>query len=300
MKKTLKYGMYRRAFSVKPSDLEEHGDALVVRRIAEKLAESRYVAGAVVLALDGAVDGKGELDRERTELYVPNDFVHREARKHPNLHYGASVNPLRRNALELLDKEAARGAKLIKWLPNIQLFDPADPRLDLFYRKLSRLKLPLLTHGGSEEAFSTSTDEYGDPARLKRALALGVTVIVAHAASLGRSVGEGNMERLLRLARAHSNLYIDISAMTQINRRGHLRKLLRHADLHDRLLYGTDMPLLETALVSPWYSFFTVGPIDAWRLAREENVWDRDVLYKKELGVPDEVFTRSGKLLGIR
>lgn len=296
---SFRYGVYMRAFSVTRRELGEHGDGLIIRRISEKLAASSRVAAAVVLALDGVVDERGDLDRDRTELYVPNDFVHRETARHANLLYGPSVNPLRRNAIALLEREAARGAVLVKWLPNIQLFDPADPRIDGFYRKLKDLRLPLLTHGGRERAFSVSRDEYGDPMRLKRALDLGVTVIVAHAASLGRSEGERNMDRLLKLARAYPNLYVDISAMTQVNRRGHLRRLLRHRDIMDRLVYGTDMPLLETALVSPWYSLFTVGPGGVRRLLGEENPWDRDVLYKKELGVPEEVFHRAAGLLRV-
>ena len=57
------------------------------------------------------------------------------------------------------------------------------------------------------------------------------------------------------------------------------------------------MPLLETPLVCPWYSLFTLGPWKVLKLFQEKNPWDRDVLYKKALGGPDEVFYRSAQLL---
>ena len=53
----------------------------------------RQVRAAVVLALDGPVGSDGELDRARTEIYVPNEFVAAEVAKHPELRFGASVNP---------------------------------------------------------------------------------------------------------------------------------------------------------------------------------------------------------------
>lgn len=35
----------------------------------------------------------------------------------PTLRFGASINPYRRDALELLDKAVEAGAVLMKWLP---------------------------------------------------------------------------------------------------------------------------------------------------------------------------------------
>ena len=62
-----------------------------------------------------------------------------------------------------------------------------------------------------------------------------------------------------------------------------------------RLVYGTDFPLINTLLVSPWYSWhlslrqkFTI-----WRI---RNPWDRDVLVKHDLGVPTDAFARPAKL----
>ena len=101
----------------------------MVQRISQQLARSRHVGKAIVLALDGVVDARGELDRANTQVYVPNEFVARETAKTRNLLFGASINPLRKDALARLDWAVANGAKLVKWIPSIMRFDPADPRL---------------------------------------------------------------------------------------------------------------------------------------------------------------------------
>ncbi|MBE0598891.1 MAG: amidohydrolase family protein [Desulfuromonadales bacterium] len=294
-----RYGIYLRAFGVTVGELARQGDALVVRRVAETIAASQWVAGGVLLALDGVVDSRGELDLERTEVYVPNRFV-RAAASYPQLFYGASVNPLRHDALARLEQAAADGAVLIKWLPAIQQIDPADPRCTPFYRRLGELGLPLLVHTGAERSFTTSHPELGDPQRLRLPLELGVTVIAAHAATTGRSQGEDNMLRLLAMLPVYPHLYTDISSLTQLNKLRYLPRLLRRTEVHDRLLYGTDFPLINTRLVSPWYFPFALTASQRREIARLTNPWDRDVALKAALGFPPEVFTRGALLIQSR
>ncbi len=292
-----RYKIYLRAFGVTEKELLEYGDALVLARISQQLRAAQSVSAAVVLALDGRVDSHGNLDLDTTEVYIPNDFVARETAHYDNLLFGASVNPYRRDALQLLDKVVDEGAVLLKWLPAIQHIDPADESLVPFYRKLAELQLPLLTHCGNEHSFTTAWPELGDPQRLHLPLSLGVTVIAAHAASTGKSEGEPNMERLLAMFPAHPNLYTDISSLTQLNKLGYLRRLLKHAQFHDRLLYGTDFPLINTLLVSPWYFPRDLKLKQIFAVRRQKNPWDRDVALKRALGTPDAVFLRGGSLL---
>jgi len=288
---------YLRAFGVTEKDLAAQGDSLIVRRLSDRLAGSRAVAAAVVLAVDGAVDDRGDLDLAHTEYYVPNEYVWRQTRGTRNLLYGASINPLRKDALAILDREARRGAVLVKWLPNIQEFSPSDLRCVPFYRRLAALHMPLLVHTGNEHSFSRTNDDLGDPARLELALQCGVTVIAAHAGGAGRNGGEANLDRFVALLHRYPNLYGDVSALTLLNHAGHLRRLLRLPGVADRLVFGTDTPLLETPLTSPWFSLFTIGPSNAWHAFRERNPWDEDVAYLRALGVPPAVFTRSATLL---
>ena len=293
LQKSWKYRIYLRAFGVTERELRKEGDALVLRRLSEELARSRRVAAAVVLAMDGVVGGDGELDRGKTEIYIPNEFVAAETRRYPNLLFGASINPYRRDALKRLEQAAADGAVLVKWLPSIQHIDPADERLTPFYLRLKELGLPLLTHTGEESSFTWTRDELGDPERLRRPLSLGVTVIAAHAASNGRNQGERNHDRFLRLSREYPNLYADISALTQLNRPGHLQRILRHTELHGRLMYGSYMPLLNTGIVSPYAFFLRLSPRRVLAIARIANPWDRDVALKEALGASPEIFANS-------
>ncbi|RNC67986.1 MAG: metal-dependent hydrolase [Desulfuromonadales bacterium] len=299
MRKSWKYRFYLSSFGVTDTELQREGDGLVLQRVSEGLAASTRVQAAVVLALDGVVDSRGELDRERTELYIPNEFLADQCRRYPNLLFGASVNPLRPDALERLSAAAEAGAVLVKWLPSIQGTDPADRRLVPFYRRLAELGLPLLTHTGREESFTGADNALADPARLRLPLEEGVTVIAAHCASSGTSGGERNRERILPLFAAYPNLYADISALTQVNRLGHLQWALGHRELHDRLLYGTDMPLPATGLTSPWFHLFSLGLSTARRLAAIRNPWDQDVALKLALGMPEAMLQNAARLLRI-
>ena len=87
MEASYKFGIYLRSFGTSRTELEEKGDAIVLQKISDKLAHSRHVGAAVILALDGAVNEQGELDRSRTEVYVPNEFVARETAKFTNRAY---------------------------------------------------------------------------------------------------------------------------------------------------------------------------------------------------------------------
>ena len=297
LRRSWKVGFYFRSFGVSRRELEQQGDALCADRLSTMLGRSRHVGRAVALALDGAVDDRGNLDTARTEFYIPNEFVAALAKRHTNLLFGASVNPYRPNALARLDQAATDRAVLIKWLPSIQLIDPADARLAPFYRRMAQLRLPLLTHTGAEHSFTWSRDEFADPARLRLPLSLGVTVIAAHAAWPGRHDGERDVDRLASLMRDYPNLYADISSLTQINKLGALREVLRRPEFRGRLLYGTDFPLINMPIVSPWFFPLDLSLRQRWQISRIKNPWDRDVALKQALGVPADVFTRAENLL---
>ena len=292
-----KFGIYLRAFGVSRNEMEEKGDGLVVDRISELLAQSKYVRRAVVLALDGVVGADGQLDTNRTEVYVPNEFVAAGVARHTNLLFGASINPYRKDALERLDWAKSHGAVLVKWIPSIMEIDPADPRLESFYRRMIELNLPLLSHAGQERSFSSATDAYCDPDKLRFPLSLGVKVIAAHIASTGKYAGERSSDRLARLMHEYPNLYSDISSLTQVNKHFFLEEALTQREFDGRLIYGTDFPLINTALVSPWYYCLRLSLKQMVAISKSGNPWDADVLLKHELGTPAEIFSRSSELV---
>ena len=297
LRSSYKFRIYLDSFGVNLPALKANGDALVVQRIAERIRDSKRVDAAIVLAMDGVVDEKGRLDRSATQFYVPNQFVLQETAKYPELFFGASINPKRTNAVELLSWAHTNGAKLVKWLPSIQLFDPSDRSLLPFYHKMAELDLPLLSHAGRERSFTYSREEFSDPQKLQLALDAGVTVIVAHTASTGQHEGERDTDRLKVMMKRYPRLYSEISSLTQVNKLGYLKEALQDEVFQGRLFYGSDYPLINTLLVSPWYFQRNLKLAQMKTISEIENPWDRDVALKHALGVPSEVFQRASLLL---
>ena len=234
-----------------PLDDPERTNALYLERLLARLRASTRVSRAVLLALDGAYGADGRLDEARTSMLISNDAVFAAcAASGGKLLPAASVNPARRDALEELERCAEKGAVLIKVLPNAQGFDPGQERYAAFYRALARLRLPLLSHIGAE--FSVATDaehqDLGEPGRLERALGEGATVIAAHGCSSGRLFGslfsEPHLETALRLAARYPRFFMDASALTLPNRVAMAVRLAGRPELHERLLFGTDYPLV--------------------------------------------------------
>lgn len=251
----VKFKIYSHAAGIKSRD---HVDSEYLERLLQ-LAASQPVRGKFcLLAFDKHYRPDGTPDLQKTEFYVSNDYVFSVAEKYPDLFIPVmSVHPYRQDALEELDKWAAKGGRIIKWLPNAMGMDPADQRCVAYYRKMVELNLVLLSHGGDEKAVEAEEDQaLGDPERLKLPLDMGVKVIVAHCASLGEKTvvdASGALVKktyfdifmeMLQDAKYEGLLYGDISAMTQANRDSkQLATILMHDDIQKRLVNGSDYPL---------------------------------------------------------
>ncbi len=268
----------------------EHGEEQCVARLLS-LARGRIV----VLGLDRRYRPDGSVDPEGTALHVPNDYVLRLAAEHPGVLVPAvSVHPYRPDALAELDRCAARGAKLVKWLPNSMGIDPADPRCDAFYARMRERGMVLLSHAGDEDALAAGEQQLGNPLRLRRALDHGVKVIVAHCGSAGEGQDlddpargkTANFDLFLRLMddpRYLGLVYGDLSAIAFRNRSTRvLRTLLERTDLHARLVDGTDWPLPAIRVLTPMR-----------RLERE------GFLTREERRALDEVFEYDPRLFDL-
>ncbi|MBP1626251.1 MAG: amidohydrolase 2 [Holophagaceae bacterium] len=231
-------------------------DETYVKTLAERARVFGHPIRLHILAMDHAYRADGTLDRDHSDFYVPNGYVVSLAQAHPGLFVPViSVHPARADALAELDRWAAKGVRWVKWLPNAQGMDPADPRWDSFYRKMASHGMILLAHTGEEKAVSAAgAQALGNPLRLRRPLDLGVRVVAAHCASAGRNADldhpgktARNFDLFLRLMaedRYRGRLYGDISAMTLFNHLpGAMRELLRRPDIQARLLNGSDYPL---------------------------------------------------------
>jgi uncharacterized protein len=253
LRRNFEFDVYRRAAGI--TDLARADQQYVERLLA--LAKLANPAGKLVaLAFDYFVDEDGKERPERSEFFVPNEYVFALAKAHPELAACASIHPYRKDAVERLDKAYEAGAVAVKWLPNAMGMDPASERCKAFFQRLAELRLPLITHAGEEQAVdSPDAQELGNPLRLRHALDAGVRVVVAHLASLGRVDDLDTPDRIklsafdafMRLftdRRFEKNLFADISAITQVNRMSvALKEILISKDLHKRLVNGSDYPL---------------------------------------------------------
>ncbi|HUV13379.1 MAG TPA: amidohydrolase family protein, partial [Acidobacteriota bacterium] len=256
----LKFRVYMSAAGIR--DLNQ-ADEQFVERLASLISGIPGGVRTYLLAFDKHYNQDGTPNLAKTEFYVPNEYVVAVAARYPNYFVAtASVHPYREDALDELQNCAARGVHIIKWLPNAMGMDPGDPRIDPFYRKMKELGMTLLTHAGEEKAVEAEEDQhFGNPLLLRRPLELGVTVIIAHCASLGRNADlerrnhplVNNFDLFLRLMGEQGyqgQLYGDISAMTQFNRLPRpLQVLLERPDLHGRLVNGSDYPLPAVNIV---------------------------------------------------
>ena len=255
---------------------------IYLTRLREELAASEHVSRVVLLGMDGVYDAEGRLALAKTDFRIANEYVLATARSDPDRFLaGVSINPQRRDAVEELTRCVEAGAVLVKVLPNAQGFDPADRRYVPFYRALAERGIPLLSHVGYEFSLIGKDQSAGDPDRLRLPLEEGVTVIAAHACSLGLVFFEKYFPAFRRLVEEYQRFYADVSALTLPNRARMLYRLRRHPELHDRLLFGTDYPLS----VFTYHAFGRI-PFAAWRaIRRRKSRFDRQFLLLRALGI---------------
>lgn len=301
---------------------EHNADPQAATRLAVLVKSIKGHGKHRLLAFDKNYRKDGSVNLEKTEFYVPNKYVFELAERHPDLFVpNISVNPYRPDALEELEKWARRGARIVKWLPNAMGIDPSDPKCDSFYQKMTELDLILLSHGGEEKAVEAEEDQkLGNPLLLRRALDHGVKVIVAHCAGLGSNEDLDSKERkqidnfdlFLRLMddkRYEGLLFGEISAMTQFNRSGKpLRTMLSRADLHERLVNGSDYPLPAVNLLIRTRPLVKQGYINNSEAESLKEIYDYnpllfDFVLKRTLrlpgtsrGFPAAVFTVNSAL----
>ena len=304
-------GYVQREFYVNASCVDETPGKVDTSFVERLLAQCRGMAPGfhvLLFGFDWARDEAGVPLADRSTLYVPDDYVAGLAFSHPaHFAWVASIHPYDPRALDRLDAAAAQGARAIKWLPSAQNIDPADARCDRFYAKLVALRMPLITHAGDERAVHGFGEHLGNPLRLRRPLDAGVQVVVAHCASLGsghiddlRSAKLSNFELFAQLmdnARYRTNLFGDISAITQGNRMGVVATLLERRDWHDRLLNGSDyplpgvVPLISLRALVDW-QLLDPSIVEPLRRLRDINILLYDFVLKRALNKDGRGFAK--------
>jgi predicted TIM-barrel fold metal-dependent hydrolase len=225
------------------------------------------------------------LDVERTHSHVTNDYVIDLCRRHPKMLFGASVHPFRTDAVAEVERCVAAGAVLLKWLPIVQGFSPADPRCIRVYEALAHYQLPLLSHTGGERSLIRVNDAWADPRLLEPALQRGVTVIAAHCGTRSTFTEPDYFEDFRRMVNEYPKLYGDTAALNLPARWHALRKILDDPLLRTRVIHGSDWPIPP------------IPPPAGWGLLSDGNWLRRDVRVKARLGFDGDYFNRASHVL---
>jgi predicted TIM-barrel fold metal-dependent hydrolase len=262
----------------------------LTRKYIQTIREAGIDA-AVLLAFDAVYTEDGRRDEKRTHLYLSNDYARELSLAHPEILFGASVHPYRKDALQELERCIAGGCVLVKWLPLTQDFDPADPRCIPLYEAMAHHGVPLLSHTGGEQALMKYRKSARDPGRLEEALRRGVKVIMAHCGTRGIWGETDYFESFSRLAREYEHCYGDTAALCLPSKWHALLRVLDDESLRAKMVHGSDWPII---CLPPVQRLGLRGAMDLWR---EPNWMKRDVLTKRRLGFDEAYWQRAAGLL---
>ncbi len=245
-----------------------------IERLVRLIKSNKNHGKFHILAFDHNYNSDGTINYDKSEFYVSNDYMLEVYEKYPDLFIPViSVHPYRQDALQELEKLAKKGVKWIKWLPNAQGIDASNPRIDEYYKMMKKYNMILLTHVGEEQAVEAEEDQkLGNPLLFRRPLDMGVKIVMAHCASLGKDEDLDNNNkkvpsfelfmRLMNEKKYENLLYGEISATTQFNRLPTpILTLLENPNLHKRLVNGSDYPLPAINVIIQTKSLVKYGMI---------------------------------------
>jgi predicted TIM-barrel fold metal-dependent hydrolase len=286
---SLPFRLMRWKFGIEGND--EAAERQLETLLADTIAGAVELDAAVVLAFDAVHDGDGRLDQANTHLYVTNDYVIELTKRHPKMLFGASVHPYRKDAVAEVERCVKAGAVLLKWLPIVQNFNPADPRCFPLYEAMAHYNLPLLSHTGGEKTLPRLDESVADPMLLVPALQRGVTVIAAHCGTKSWWREPDFLPNFIRLAREYEHFYGDTAALNVPARGYAWETLLADEQLCSKLIHGSDWPIIS--LPRPQ----SLGAVNSFEMMQEANWMRRDILIKQQLGLDEAYWHRASKIL---
>ncbi|MSU60065.1 MAG: hypothetical protein EXS35_18160 [Pedosphaera sp.] len=282
-----------RACGLPGSALTGDLDGLYVARLLE-LVRGSSLGAIVILAHENVYDHNGRVMDGVGSFYVPNDYVLKLAREHPEFLPAVSIHPARPDAMEELERCLAGGAVIMKCLPNCHNLDCNDRRFTKFWERMAAAKLPLLAHTGGEHTVPVVRKELADPRVLTLPLECGVTVIAAHCGTKSGVADPDYFETFVAMTHKYPRLYGDNSALNQLNRCKHLLDCRREGVV-ERMVHGSDFPVPITGHGAWLRGFVDWKTFRRWQ--RHPNILERDYQLKLAMGFPAESFTRVAGLL---
>ncbi len=297
---------FAKKFGLDVKELYKNPYEAYTKGLIKNVKNSIYTEKIVLFGVDAKFDEKGRQIHKDKTVCASNDDVLKLYESNSDVIIPFfSINPLRKDALKLVEYYHQKGFKGAKFLQNYWHVNTKDERYREYFELLKELKLPLIVHIGSESAVN-SNKECEDISMLYHPLKVGVNTICAHMAlgyetkdmlcSFSKKSKNFNHEyfALLELLKTHDNLYADISALLTPVRAKVLRHLSAQKEVHKKLLYGSDFPVPYSAI----YNTYDLSLKKRLALHFEQNPFDK---YAKGMleyfDEKNEVWTNYKKIL---
>lgn len=301
----LALAFFAKKFDINRRELIKNGFEGYKSNFARLIKSSNFVQKSVVFGVDAKFDESGNLVHKDKTVCASNEDVFAFYEQNPSeVVPFFSVNPNRKDALNLIEKYHKMGFKGGKLLHSYWETDLNDKRYEPYFRLLSELELPLVIHVGDENSLA-SNKALESIEQLKSPLNLGCRIVCAHMGAssdgaftaLSRDPEKfgANYFTLLGWLREFDGLYADVSALLCINKARILPHLKTQTQIHDKILFGTDFPVPFSVILSSYDLPFR----DRLALNRIQNPLDRYVramsLY---FGEDSPIFSNYKKILG--
>ena len=282
-----------------------------VESFINNIKTSKHIKKSVILPVDAKIDIKGdEIHRDKT-VCSSNEDVYKEYQKYPNeIIPFFSINPNRKDALDLIDKYASLGFKGAKFLQNYWDIDINDKKYSKYFEKIKSYNLPIIIHSGSEYAIS-SNSKYEKIEVANQAIEIGCKVVLAHFGvniimenrlkyfhnnlSFKNNRFGDDYFKTLEYLEKHENVYADLSAVIALFRTKIVEDLAKNQkQIHHKLLFCTDYPVPFSIL----FSHNSLGLKKRLELEKIQNPLDRYISFFNEYFEEDSpVYNNWQKLI---
>nr|HPG31415.1 hypothetical protein [bacterium] len=153
--KHIKYLIYLSASKSRKNNVDDE----YMKRLSDLIEAFNPEGKHLIFAMDKYYEKNGSANNEKTEFYVPNDYVYELSKAKEYFIPVASVHPYRADALDELEKLANKNIRFIKWIPNCMGIDPSDTDIIPFYNVMKKRGMILISHTGNEDAVEAGDNQ---------------------------------------------------------------------------------------------------------------------------------------------
>lgn len=242
------------ALGVKSSDKVDEAIVERMNSLINNFPTKPYIAMA--FAFSASYDKQShKKDLEKTGLEVSNYYMQDVVDTNPtHLIPVYSLHPFEADLEKLMGRLSR--PLFFKTLPNSMNYSPSDDECEKFFSLIAKNNSVLITHVGDERSVEGGgiTNRYGNPIFYEKWLRKfrKLRIIFAHAGGSGSNLvqfgkREDNFDIVLDILKKYPNqTYADISGFSLApNLVTHLPKLIQAKEVHDRIFYGSDYPLVS-------------------------------------------------------